>query len=70
MERQLSTMGYWLGLICTVIALLFRMIVVFHTLPPLVGASGGAALSYTTFFHGAALFFLLAIASWCRTAKP
>ena len=24
MEKQLSTIGYWLGLICTVLALIFR----------------------------------------------
>jgi hypothetical protein len=38
-------------------------------IPPRMGAPGGAAISYTSFLHGAALFFLLAIASWCRTAK-
>jgi hypothetical protein len=25
MEKQLSTIGYWLGLICTVLALIFRI---------------------------------------------
>ena len=69
MERQLSVIGYWLGLISTVLALIVRIVAIFRALPPLVGASGGAALSYTTFLHGAALFFLLVIASWCRTAK-
>jgi hypothetical protein len=34
-----------------------------------MGFSTGLVISYTSFFHGAALFFLLAIASWCRTAK-
>ena len=70
MEKQLSAIGYWLGLICFALALIFRLVVVFHTLPPFVGTSGGAALTYTTFLHGAALFFLLTIASWCRTPKP
>jgi hypothetical protein len=69
MEQQLSAIGYWLGLISTVLALAIRIIAVFHAIPPLGGASGGAAISYTTFLHGGALFFLLAIASWCRTAK-
>jgi ABC-type dipeptide/oligopeptide/nickel transport system permease subunit len=66
MERQLSAIGYWLGLISTVLALAIRIIAVFHAIPSLGGAS---AITYTTFLHGGALFFLLAIASWCRTAK-
>jgi hypothetical protein len=66
MEKQLSAIGYWLGLICTALALIIRLVAVFRSLPPFVGASGGAALTYNTFLHGAALFFLLTIASWCR----
>ena len=42
MEKQLSAIGYWLGLICFAFALIFRLVVVFHTLPPFVGTSGGA----------------------------
>jgi hypothetical protein len=70
MEKQLSLIGYWLGLICTVLALILRLFYVLNMIPPRMGAPGGTALSYTSFLHGATLFFLLAIASWCRTAKP
>jgi hypothetical protein len=69
MEKQLSTIGYWLGLICTVLALFFRMLTTLNKIPPFMGVPGGTAISYTSFLHGAALFFLLTIASWCRTAK-
>lgn len=69
MEKQLSALGYWLGLICTVLALVFRMFTVLNMNPPHLGAAAGNAISYMSFLHGAALFFLLAIASWCRTAK-
>jgi len=72
MEKQLSVLSYWLGLICTILALIFRLITAANMVPPHLGASGGSpgnAISYMTFFHGAALFFLLSIASWCRTAK-
>jgi drug/metabolite transporter (DMT)-like permease len=69
MEKQLSALGYWLGLICTVLALIFRMFTALNISLPRMGAPGGPAISYLSFFHGAALFFLLAIASWCRTAK-
>ena len=69
MEKQLSLVGYWLGLICTVLALIFRMLTALKMLPAPLGVPGGTAISYMSFLHGAALFFLLTIASWCRTAK-
>jgi hypothetical protein len=69
MEKQLSALGYWLGLICTILALIFRVCTVVNVIPPHMGTPGGNAISYLSFFHGAALFFLLSIASWCRSAK-
>jgi len=69
MEKQLATIGYWLGLISTVLALIFRLLTALHWTPPFLGAPGGTAISYTSFLHGSALFFLLTIASWCRTPK-
>jgi len=33
MEKQLSTIGYWLGLICTVLALIFRIFLAFGINP-------------------------------------
>jgi hypothetical protein len=69
MEKYLSTAGYWLGLICTVLAIVSRAMVAFNVMPPRIGASDAMALSHNSFFHGAALFFLLAIASSFRIAK-
>lgn len=69
MEKQLSAIGYWLGLICTALALIFRLLTALRIIPPFMGVPGSTAISHTSFFHAAALFFLLAIASWCRTAK-
>lgn len=69
MEKQLSAIGYWLGLICTVLALLFRLFNALNINLIHVRAPGGNAVDYLSFFHAAALFFLLSIASWCRTAK-
>jgi hypothetical protein len=37
MEKQLSTIGYWLGLICTVLALISRTLVAFWDLSTLFG---------------------------------
>lgn len=69
MEKHLSAVGYWLGLLCTALAVICRVLLAFNTNALRVGLPGGLAISYTSFFHGAALFFLLAIASWSRTAK-
>jgi len=69
MEKQLSVLGYWLGVISTILALIFRALTAANMIPPHMGAPGGNALSYLSFLHGAALFFLLSIASWCRSAK-
>jgi hypothetical protein len=69
MEKQLSLVSYWLGVICTVLALIFRMFTALNMIPPHMSAPGGTAISYLSFLHGAALFFLLTIASWCRAAK-
>jgi branched-subunit amino acid ABC-type transport system permease component len=69
MEKQLSAVGYWLGLICTALALIFRALTVLNMATPQMGVSGGNAIGYLSFLHGAELFFLLSIASWCRTAK-
>jgi hypothetical protein len=69
MEKQLFTIGYWLGLTCTAIALIFRLVTFFNVTALHIGPSGGNAIGYSSFFHGAVLFFLLAIASWCRIAK-
>jgi hypothetical protein len=68
-EKQLSFLGYWLGLLCTVLALIFRMLTALRMTPPFLGLPGGSAISYLSFLHGAVLFFVLAIASSCRTSK-
>jgi hypothetical protein len=69
MEKQLSVIGYWLGLICTALALIIRILAFFNITLPHLGTPGGSGASYLSFLHGAGLFFLLSIASWCRTAK-
>lgn len=69
MEKHISVGAYWLGLICTVVALICRAMIAFDVMPLRIGSPGGVVISYLAFFHGAALFFLLSIASWCRSAK-
>ena len=69
MEKQLAVWGYWLGVICTVLALIFRAFTAANMTPPHMGAPGGSAISYLSFLHGAVLFFLLGIASAQRVSK-
>jgi hypothetical protein len=44
MEKQLSLLGYWLGLICTVLTLIFRMLTALKMTPPFLGVPGGSAI--------------------------
>ena len=46
-----------------------RMLTARKMTPPFLGVPGGSAISDLSFLHGAVLFFVLAIASSCRTAK-
>lgn len=69
MEKQLVKVGYWLGLICTVFALIIRLLNVLNVSAARIGTYPGLSVSYLGFTRAAGLFFLLAIASWCRTAK-
>ncbi len=57
MERQILTYSYWLGVVCLVVTLVWRGL---HALG--IGCSFGA-IGYTTFFKGAVLLFVAAIAS-------
>jgi hypothetical protein len=50
-------------------ALIFRVLIAFDINPPHIGSLGGVTISYVSFMHGSVMFFLLSIASWCRTAK-
>ena len=52
MEKQLSATGYWLGLICTVLALIFRLLTALDKIPAFLGVPGGNAISYLSFLHG------------------
>jgi hypothetical protein len=69
MEKQLAAVGYWLGLICTVVALIFRILSAFNVNALHISASEGNPIGYLSFLRAAGLFFLLSIASWSRTAK-
>ncbi len=69
MLKQISVGAYWVGLVCAALAILLRILAVFGVwiLP---ATAGGSPVSYMTFFRGAILLFLLAIASgFCCPTK-
>jgi hypothetical protein len=69
MEKKILAVSYWLGIACAALALLSRVLIAFNVMPFRFGAPGGVVISYLAFFHGAALFLLIAIASWCKASK-
>ena len=62
MEKQIVTGSYWLGLLSTLIALGLRSLNVFGILTPTV-VKQGQTLWYMSFYKGALLFFVIAIAT-------
>jgi hypothetical protein len=62
MEKQIVTGSYWLGLLSTLIALGLRSLNVFGILTPTV-VKQGQTLWYMSFYKGALLFFMIAIAT-------
>jgi len=62
MEKRIVTMSYWLGLLSSLICLGLRGLNIFGILTPNV-VQLGKTLWYMSFFKGALLFFLIAIAT-------
>ena len=62
MEKQIVTWSYWLGLLSSLIALGLRSLNAFGILTPGV-VKQGETIWYMSFYKGALLFFLIAIAT-------
>ena len=62
MEKQIVTLSYWLGLLSSLICLVLRGLNIFGILASTV-VQQGKTLWYMSFFKGALLFFLIAIAT-------
>jgi len=76
MEKQLCSTAYWIGILCTIIAVITRALAMIGVwVAPVAGggAVGRIPLSYKSFLDGAMLFFLMAIASsvtmWVKAQK-
>jgi len=62
MEKQIVTVSYWLGLLSSVLAIALRALNLFGILSTRV-VEEGHTLWYMSFYKGALLFFLIAIAT-------
>ena len=62
MGKQIVTVSYWLGILSSLIALVLRGLAIFGILAPTV-VKQGKTLWYMSFYKGAFLFFLIAIAT-------
>jgi hypothetical protein len=73
MEKQLSTVAYWIGVISTVLALITRLLAVMGVFALPDATLGKNPISYRSFLDGAMLFFVMAIASsvamWVKQQK-
>ncbi len=65
MEQRLSTVAFWVGIVCTLLALVSRGFLMIGVLMfPLIASSPKSIqLSPKSFLDGAVLFFVMAIAS-------
>lgn len=73
MEKHIVTWSYWLGLLSAVIALVLRGCNAFGIWLP-AALVQGRTIWYMSFYKGALLLFLIAIATanytWARAQKP
>jgi hypothetical protein len=72
MEKHILTWSYWLGLASTVIALVLRLLNALGLLVPQV-VKQGQTIWYMSFYKGALLFLLIAVATasctWARSQR-
>lgn len=62
MERQISRYSYWLGMACVPIALIMRGLSILGVWMP-SNATPGVTIGYMSFYKGALLFLVVAIAA-------
>ena len=73
MEKHIVRYSYWLGVVCLVIAFVWRALGAIGVNIPALGAPAGV-VTYMSAYKAAVLFFLLAIATsnvaWYQGHKP
>jgi hypothetical protein len=70
MEKLFTQVSYWPGMVCLVIAVVWRIVSVFRG----SATAGGPAIGHVAFMHGSILFLVAAIATvcyaWFNSQKP
>jgi len=75
MEKRLSLVAFWIGIVCTVLALISRGLSMIGVLvfPLMASSPTHTTLSPKSFLDGAMLFFVMAIASsataWAKAQR-
>lgn len=69
LEKLISIWSFRISLASVALALLFRAFATLAISVGRLGVSGGLPINYRTFYDGAILFLLLAIASSCLGSK-
>ena len=62
MDKQIAVVGYWAGITCVLLTIIFRVMAALGIWLQLVPVKG-AGISYNTFRGAAELFLILAIAA-------
>lgn len=62
MAKQIAKWSYWVGIVCLVVAILWRAANVVG-LPSSPSLAPGRTFGYLTFYRGSLLFFVASIAS-------
>ena len=73
MEKLIANGSYWLGIVCLVIAAVWRAAAAFGLWVP-SSSTPAHAIGHVTFLHASLLFFVTAIATasnaWLNSQKP
>ena len=73
MEKRIAQLSYWLGVVCLLIAVIWRILNAFGRLD-FVTVAPGHAVRYMSFFDGSILFFVATLATvsyaWLKARIP
>lgn len=73
MEKLICRLSYWLGIVCLVIAVIWKFVGFIHS-RQMPTVSGAGPVGNVAFMHGSILFLVATIASaayiWLNSQKP
>jgi hypothetical protein len=73
MEKRIAQVSYWLGVVCLLIAVIWRIVAAFGRFDSLMVVPGHN-IRYMSFFDGSILFFVATLATvsyaWLKARTP